>query len=105
MKSIEASVQTIPEAESPAPKPKQIRKKRAPERYLADGTYNVKPLSPTYQKDYYAKKKADSPCEYCHVICSHPYRLKEHLRVSKRCNKLRESLQELREPMTPPATV
>ena len=96
MEIIEIGIQTVevvaPEVEPKKTKEKQIRYKRAPERYLPDGTYNFKPLSPTYQKDYYKRTKVDSPCEYCHVICSHPARLKEHLRKSKTCKRIREAM-------------
>ena len=38
---------------------------KAPERYLPDGSYNTKPLRPTYFKDYYQKTKSDVTCEHC----------------------------------------
>jgi hypothetical protein len=42
---------------------KKEREKRAPWRYGEDGSYNNKPISETYFRDYYREKIA------CKVIC------------------------------------
>jgi hypothetical protein len=68
-------------------KPKKIR---APHRYLPDGTYDKKPLSPTYFKDYWQKTKEPVECPHCKLIFSHKNGLYKHDRRSKRCQKLRE---------------
>jgi hypothetical protein len=70
-----------------------LRRVRAPERYLPDGTYNSKPLSPTYSRDYYHRTKADTKCEYCEKVVCHPQRLKEHMRKSKKCFLIRENIK------------
>lgn len=74
----------------------QIVNKRitAPERYLPDGTYNTKPLSPTYFKDYYQKTKADVACEHCLSIFSHKVNYAKHFKRSNRCKRIRAALVE-----------
>ena len=71
-----------------------LRRVRAPERYLPDGTYNSKPLSPTYSRDYYHRTKADTKCEYCEKVVCHPQRLKEHMKKSKKCLLIRENIKQ-----------
>ena len=39
---------------------KVVKIRKAPYRYLPDGTYDNKPLSPTYFRDYYRKNKEAS---------------------------------------------
>ena len=50
MTSSENTDETIPDIKVERP-----RKIRAPHRYLPDGTYDNKPLSPTYVRDYWQK--------------------------------------------------
>ena len=70
-----------------------LRRVRAPERYLPDGTYNSKPLSPTYSRDYYHRTKAESQCEFCQKVVCHPQRLKEHMKKSKKCFWVRDNIK------------
>jgi hypothetical protein len=65
---------------------------RAPERYLPNGKYNFKPLSPTYSRDYYHRTKQDVQCEFCQKILCHPARLKLHQKKAKKCMMLRENM-------------
>lgn len=47
-------------------------------RYNEDGTYNNKPTSPTYFKDYYHQKlKVLVECEFCHKMTG-AQKLKRH---------------------------
>ena len=78
--------------ESTKEEPKDVfvlRKVRAPARYLPDGRYDKKPLSPTYVKEYYARKRCDCECPHCSKKFEHPDVLRQHLRRSKRCINLR----------------
>ena len=70
-----------------------LRKVRAPARYLPDGRYDKKPLSPTYVKEYYARQRGDCQCPHCSKKFEHPDVLRQHIRRSKRCINLRETLQ------------
>ena len=63
MTSPENTDETIPEIKVVRP-----RKIRAPHRYLPDGTYDNKPLSPTYFKEYWQKTKSQVQCEHCKVV-------------------------------------
>ena len=83
--------QTDPITETPQPV-YMLRKVRAPERYLANGKYNSKPLSPTYSIDYYHRTKAPSKCEFCETILCHPARMKSHLRRNKKCFLMQENI-------------
>ena len=69
--------------------------RKAPYRYLPDGTYDNKPLSPTYFRDYYRKTRKPHECPYCHVVLNHRDGLYKHNIRSKKCNKLRETLDAL----------
>jgi len=68
--------------------------RKAPYRYLPDGTYDNKPLSPTYFRDYYRKTRKPHECPYCHVVLNHRDGLYKHNIRSKTCNKLRETLAQ-----------
>ena len=83
--SSENTDETIPDIKVARP-----RKIRAPHRYLPDGTYDKKPLSPTYVRDYWQKNKAPVQCEHCKLFFTHKDGLHKHGRRSKRCQKLRE---------------
>ena len=85
MTSSENTDETIPEI-----KVRRRMKIRAPYRYLPDGTYDNKPLSPTYFKEYWQKTKSQVQCEHCKVVFSHKTNLYKHGFRSKRCQKLRE---------------
>ena len=52
--------------------------RKAPYRYLPDGTYDNKPLSPTYFRDYYRKTRKPHECPYCHVVLNHRDGLYKH---------------------------
>ena len=62
---------------------------KAPERYLPDGTYNTKPLSPSYFRDYYQKTKSEVTCEHCKGVFCHKVNYAKHLKRSNRCQRLR----------------
>ena len=83
--SLENNDETIPEIKVARP-----RKIRAPHRYLPDGTYDNKPLSPTYFKEYWQKTKSQVQCEHCSVVFNHKDNLRQHGNRSKKCKKLRE---------------
>jgi hypothetical protein len=61
-------------------KPKQVRIKRAIWRYGEDDTYNNKPISETYFRDYYHEKLSmKAECEYCKsVICIQQMKRHQH---------------------------
>ena len=69
-----------------------IRKVRAPERYLPNGKYNSKPLSPTYAKDYYARTRGEVECPHCSNVFKHKDTLRKHIKNSKKCILKREPL-------------
>ena len=73
---------------------KDVKIRKAPYRYLPDGTYDNKPLSPTYFRDYYRKTRKPHECPYCHVVLNHRDDLYKHNIRSKTCNKLRETLAQ-----------
>ena len=68
--------------------------RKAPYRYLPDGTYDNKPLSPTYFRDYYRKTRKPHECPYCHVVLNHRDGFYKHNIRSKTCKKLRETLAQ-----------
>ena len=90
MTSSENTDETIPEIKVARP-----RKIRAPYRYLPDGTYDNKPLSPTYFKEYWQNHKSDVVCEHCGVAFTHKDNLRQHGNRSKKCKKLREIFAKL----------
>ena len=90
MTSPENNDETIPEIKVVRP-----RKIRAPHRYLPDGTYDNKPISPTYFKEYLHKTKSDVVCEHCGVAFTHKDNLRQHGNRSKKCKKLREIFTKL----------
>ena len=63
MTSSENTDETIPDIQVARP-----RKIRDPHRYLPDGTYDNKPLSPTYFKEYWQKTKSQVQCEHCNIV-------------------------------------
>ena len=67
-------------------KPKQVRTKRAIWRYGEDETYNNKPISETYFRDYYHEKLSmKAECEYCKsMVCIQ--KIKRHQKSAK-CSK------------------
>ena len=67
---------------------------KAPERYLPDGSYNTKPLSPTYFKDYYQKTKSDVTCEHCYCVFNHKVNYAKHLKRSNKCLRLKAARAE-----------
>ena len=71
-----------------------VKIRKAPYRYLADGTYDNKPLSPSYFKDYYRKTRKPHECPYCHAILSHREGLCKHNMKAKKCLKLHETLAQ-----------
>ena len=73
-------------------KPNKIR---APHRYLPDGTYDKKPLSPTYFKEYWHTTKSDVVCEHCGVAFTHKDNLRQHGNRSKKCKKMRDIFAKL----------
>ena len=78
--------QTKDESTKPIPEPVfMLRKIRAPERYLPNGKYNAKPLSPTYTKDYYHRMRADVECPHCFKIYKHKDTLRNHIKRTKKC--------------------
>ena len=78
-----------------------LRKVRAPERYLPNGKYNSKPLSPTYVKDYYARTRGDVECPHCLKMFKHKDTLRKHIKLTNKCillrenNRLKESIEAL----------
>ncbi len=90
MTSSENTDDTIPEI-----KVRRQTKIRAPHRYLPDGTYDNKPLSPTYFKDYWERTKSPAQCEHCMNVFSHKDGLTKHVNRSKKCKKLREIFAKL----------
>ena len=58
--------------------------RKAPYRYLPDGTYDNKPLSPTYFRDYYRRTRKPHECEYCHTVLNHKDGLYKHKIRSKK---------------------
>ena len=68
--------------------------RKAPYRYLPDGTYDNKPLSPSYFRDYYRKTRKPHECPYCHAVLSHREGLYKHNIKAKKCLKLRETLAQ-----------
>ena len=74
---------------------KVVKIRKAPYRYLPDGTYDNKPLSPTYFRDYYRKTRKPHECPHCHVVLNHKDGLYKHNIRSKKCKKLRETLDTL----------
>ena len=74
---------------------KVVKTRKAPYRYLPDGTYDNKPLSPTYFRDYYRKTRRPHECPYCHAVLNHREGLYKHNIRSKKCLKLRETLDAL----------
>ena len=88
--SLENNDVTIPEIKVERP-----RKNRAPHRYLPDGTYDSKPLSPTQFKEYWQKTKSQVQCEHCSVVFNHKDDLRQHGNRSKKCKKLREMFAKL----------
>ena len=70
----------------------KLKKVRAPERYLPNGKYNFKPLSPTYSKDYYAKMRGDVECPHCSKLFCHKDTLRHHIIRSTKCILLRENI-------------
>ena len=79
--SLENNDETIPEI-----KVERQRKIRAPHRYLADGSYDSKPLSPTYFQEYLQKTKSQVECVHC-VVFTHKDNLRKHGNKSKKCKK------------------
>ena len=73
---------------------KVVKARKAPYRYLPDGTYDNKPLSPTYFRDYYRRTRKPHECPYCHTILNHRDGLYKHNIRSKKCKKLRETLAQ-----------
>ena len=68
------------------PKMRTTRKESAVWRYREDGTYNNKPNSPTYFKDYYNKKLAFKiECPLCGTIVGQQ-KLKLH-QTTQKCAK------------------
>jgi hypothetical protein len=91
------------EPEPAIPEPVYVLKKvRAPERYLPNGKYNSKPLSPTYVKDYYARTRGDVECPHCLKMFKHKDTLRNHIKRSNKCilqrenNRLKEALESLK---------
>ena len=89
--SLENNDETIPEII----KVERPRKIRAPHRYLPDGTYDRKPLSPTDFKEYWQKTKSQVECVHCGVVFTHKDNLRKHGNKSKKCKKLREIFAKL----------
>ena len=58
---------------------KVVKPRKAPYRYLPDGTYDNKPLSPTYFRDYYRKTRKPHECPHCHAILNHREGLYKHI--------------------------
>ena len=70
-------------------KKKQVRRIRAPHRYLPNGKYDNKPSSPTYFSDYYNATKEPCECPHCHQIYTHKTGLQKHYKRSDKCKKIR----------------
>ena len=85
MTSPENNDATIPEI-----KVERQKKIRAPHRYLADGSYDSKPLSPTYSKNIGKNTKSEVQCEHCKVLFSNKNNIYKHGNKRKRCKKLWE---------------
>ncbi len=90
MISPENNDSTIPEI-----KVERQKKIRAPHRYLADGTYDKKPISPTYFTAYWQKTKSEVQCEHCGVVFTHKDNLRKHGNKGNKCKKLREIFAKL----------
>ena len=72
-------------------KTKQVRVKRAPERYNEDGTYNNKPTDPDYFNNYYKNHLELTTCTFCKHSYSCKAGLNKHLARNGKCKKLRDS--------------
>ena len=90
------------ESTKTTPEPVYVLKKvRAPERYLPNGKYNSKPLSPTYGKEYYARMRGDVECPHCLKMFKHKDTLRTHIKKSNRSilqqetHRLKESIEAL----------
>ena len=73
-------------------KKKQVRRIRAPHRYLPNGKYDKKPISPTYFNDYYSAHKEQTECPHCHHMYTHKKGLQKHYLRSDKCKKIRGEL-------------
>ena len=80
---------------APASEIKVVKTRKAPYRYLPDGTFDNKPLSPTYFRDYDRKTRKPHECPYCHAVLNHREGLYKHNIRTKKCLKLRETLDAL----------
>ena len=82
-------------------KPKLVRPRTALYRYREDGTYDKRPLSKTYFKDYYEAHKETVTCEHCKMSFTHKNGLYKHrlrnstCRTQQELKKLREQVQQL----------
>ena len=56
----------------------RTRRPRNPDRHLADGAYNAKPLDPDYFKNYYHKSKEPKECEVCGKTIASGSHMKRH---------------------------
>jgi len=82
-------------------KPKLVRPRTALYRYKEDGTYDKRPLSKTYFKDYYEAHKETVTCGHCKMSFTHKSGLYKHrvrnstCRTQQELKKLREQVQQL----------
>ena len=67
-----------------------LHKVKNPKRYLPNGKYDDKPLNPNYPKEYYQRTRTETDCPHCQQKFNHPDVLRNHLKRSKRCMKVRE---------------
>ena len=72
-------------------KPKQVRAKRAIWRYGEDETYNNKPISESYFRDYYHEKiSMKTECKFCKSeVCIQ--QIKRHYKTAK-CLKFQNDM-------------
>ena len=77
---------------------KQVRIKRALDRYNEDGSYNSKPLDPDYFNKYYHTHKEPTQCKFCCKIFTCKPGLSKHFKRSNVCMRIRAALEREENP-------
>ena len=82
------------EITEPEPEVK-VKEYKAPHRHRPDGSYDSRPNDPEYWKKYWHKTKAPSECPHCGTVYVHNDGLRKHLKVGKKCRRLRAAFPAL----------
>ena len=93
---IEEQIETVIEEQIEIVKKRKPHKvKRNPERYLADGTYNSKPLDPDYFKKYWREhSNKEYKCPICEKVIFSCDKIKRHEK-SRFCLRAQALLENL----------